>query len=518
MRYIFLLLAVCSLKNVESQPLYDDAIYIQKNVLKNIFAFGVASGDPTANSVVLWTKINWNYTTEVQVQWEIAEDTLMQQTVARGVYMAQPSTAFTVKLLVGDLKPGKHYFYRFVAKDQTSPIGRTKTAPTDAAKQLQFAVVSCNNYQHGYFNAYRLIANRADIDAVIHLGDYIYEYGVNRSGKKPQIRDHIPTYEILTLRDYRSRYAQYRLDEDLQEAHRLHPFIAIWDDHEFANNTYKNGAQNHQQNEGDWEERKQRARQVYFEWMPVTDNDSLSIIRRLNYGRLAEVYMLDGRVEGRDKQMDHPAELANADSNRTMIGNAQADWLINGLKMSTSKWKVLGNQVMFSELDMHSLSKKYARNVDAWDGYPHERDMIMDEMYAAGLKNVIVLTGDIHTSFGFDLVRKPQNKKSYNRRTGKGVIGVEIVTPSISSSNLDERIARPLAKLAGSLVKNKRFNPHLKYTNVVDHGFVLLCLTEERMVAEWIYCKTVKQPTQEQRKSKSYQTVYNQNRLTKYKP
>ena len=518
MRLLVLFFSLSLFYRAQAQPLYNSAIYLQKNVLGNMFAFGVASGDPSSNSVVLWTKLNWKYTSDVQVQWEIAEDTAMQQIVTKGVKFANMESAFTVKFKVEDLQPGKTYFYRFLAKDQYSPIGRTKTAPTNGASKLKFAVVSCNNYQHGYFNAYRLIANRCDIDAVIHLGDYIYEYGVNRTGKKPQIRDHIPEHEILTLVDYRSRYAQYRLDEDLQEAHRLHPFIAVWDDHEFANNTYKDGAQNHQAAEGEWEERKKCARQVYFEWLPIADNDSLSIIRKLNYGDLAEVFMLDGRVEGRDKQLEHPNELAQAGIDRTMIGKLQADWLVRGLVESKAKWKVMGNQVMFSELDMHKLSKKYARNLDAWDGYPSERNKLLNDMYTANLKNILVLTGDIHTSFGLDLVRHPQDKTSYNRKTGKGVIGAEIVTPSVSSSNLDERIPRGLAKLVGKLVKDKKTNPHMKYNNLVDHGYVLLQLSAKDAVATWVYCKTVKENRADMRKSKSWITKYDANHLTKYRP
>jgi alkaline phosphatase D len=174
---------------------------------------------------------------------------------------------------------------------------------------LKFGVVSCNNYQHGYFNAYGILAQQYDIDAVIHLGDYIYEYGVSNNKKKPQVRNHIPETEILSLVDYRSRYAQYRLDKDLMEAHRLHPFITEWDDHEFANNAYKDGAGNHQEDkEGAWEARKAQARKVYFEWLPIADNPEESIIRKLNYGGLAEIFMLDERAEARSKQLESPTD------------------------------------------------------------------------------------------------------------------------------------------------------------------------------------------------------------------
>lgn len=480
------------------------------------FYFGVASGDPHQTDVIIWTKV-WNETTEpVNVAWEVASDTLMQNIVAKGEATANYTSAYTVKLVVRNLQPGTIYFYRFKATGIFSPVGRTKTAPVNA-DELKFAVVSCNNYEHGYFNAYRLIANRNDIDAVVHLGDYIYEYGANKSTKHPSVRQHIPDHEILNLQDYRSRYAQYRLDKDLQEAHRLHPFITEWDDHEFANDAYKDGAKNHQPDEGDWSAREAIAKKVYFEWIPITDNTKNSVIRKMNYGNLAEVFMLDGRTEGRCKQVESPYDTLLSCTTRTMLGKEQSDWLTAGIDTSSARWKIVANQVVFSELDAHQLSKKHAINPDAWDGYPEERKEILDSFYSHNVKNIIVMTGDIHLSWAFDLVQSPKDKDRYNAKTGKGVIGAEFVVPSISSNGLGERFPRGLCKLIGSILKHKSTNPHLRYQNLVDHGYVLLDLNKERANATWFFCKTLKKRTEQYKAKDSYSTQYNQNRLLKQK-
>jgi alkaline phosphatase D len=478
------------------------------------FVFGVASGDPTQSSVVLWTKILKDDFSPVEIKFAIALDTMLTHVVQRGEVILDSGSAFTFKKKIEALSAGTTYFYQFKMGNYLSPIGRTKTAPTQA-DSLKFAVVSCNNYEHGFFNAYRLIANRSDIDAVVHLGDYIYEYSREKMGRKKAVRQHIPAHEIYELRDYRSRYAQYRLDTDLQEAHRLYPFIAVWDDHEFANNTYKNGAGNHQADEGDWEVRKGIAKKVYFEWLPITDNATNSITRAISYGNLATLYMMDERTEERSKQLVDPYDPNLYDTSRYMIGPQQAEWLIEGMKKSTATWKVIANQVMFSEIDAHQMSKKHAKFLDTWDGYPAERKMIMDSFYANGMKNIVVVTGDIHTSWALDLVADPQNKNSYNAESGKGVIGVEFVTPSVSSKNLDELTTRPIANFLGSILMHKSTNPHLRFINTVDHGFLVLSLTNEKAIGEWVFCETVRKKTTETRPVVRWGTKVNENKLEK---
>ena len=482
------------------------------------FYFGVASGDPQQTQVVLWTKIFPETHQRMTVKWEVATDTLMQNIVANGSAETDSFSAYTVKVVVSDLLPHQHYFYRFHTQGTYSPIGRTKTAPDKEIAALKFAVVSCNNYQHGFFNAYGIVAAQYDIDAVIHLGDYIYEYGVSRNKKKPQVRNHIPETEILSLMDYRSRYAQYRLDKNLMEAHRLHPFITEWDDHEFANNAYKDGAGNHQESEeGSWEDRKARAKKVYFEWLPIADNPEESIIRKMNYGGLAEIFMLDERAEARSKQLESPADTNLYNKDRAMLGKSQAAWLTQGIMHSTAKWKVISNQVIFSELDAHKLSKKHARLMDSWDGYPVERKEMMDSFYSNNVKNIIVITGDIHTSWAFDLVQHPQDKTIYNPKTGKGVIGAEFVTPSLSSHNLDERVSKGFARIIASFLRGRKTNPHLRFNDLTSHGFILLDLNAERAKATWFFCETVKRPSLHYATKNSWSTKFNQNKLVRDK-
>jgi alkaline phosphatase D len=511
MKFGALLTAVVLHFTISAQSLFDKEIISLLLPAQKPFYFGVASGDPQQHQVVIWTKVWSEDTAAVPVQWEISTDTFLQNIVAKGEVNAVAASAFTVKVLVQQLQPNTTYFYRFSSGGFFSPVGRTRTTPVEA-DSLRFAVVSCSHYEAGFFNAYGLLAQRHDLNAVIHLGDYIYE-GSYANSKKPGVRQHIPAREILSLQDYRSRYAQYRLDKDLQEAHRLHPFITIWDDHEFANNCYKDGAGNHQPEEGDWEERKERARKVYFEWLPVTDNEKESIIRKITYGNLADIFMLDGRTEGRYKQCSTPQDEQLADTSRTMLGKAQSNWLIQGVKSSTARWKIISNQVIFSEVDAHKLSKKYAINTDAWDGYPFERKAILDSFYAQGIKNIIIITGDIHTSWAFDLVQNPRNKDFYNAKTGKGVIGAEFVTPSVTSANLSSKLPRGLANMVAALLKKKATNPHLRFLNVVDHGYLLLDLNSEQTKATWFFCKTVLKKTYKVSAKNSWITHYNNNRL-----
>lgn len=514
----FLFTVLCSkLFLVQAQPLFHTEIDALFDSVLKPFYFNVASGDPRSSSVILWTKV-WNENhIPTTVEWEIATDSSMQYILQTGSVKTDSSSAYTVKVQVSSLQPNTTHYYRFRCNNRYSPIGRTKTAPVAEVDSLQFAVVSCSNYEGGYFNAYRLIAERNDLDAVIHLGDYIYEYSRDTYGDKKAKRRHIPQSEIVSLADYRSRYAQYRLDSDLQELHRLHPMIAIWDDHEFANNTYKDGASNHQPDEGDWETRKAAARKAYFEWLPVTDNPQEEIIRSISYGELAELFMLDGRIEGRSKQLDDYKNPALLSSDRTMLGSSQEQWLTSGILASTARWKLIANQVMFSEFDLHRLSKKYARVMDIWDGYPAERKRIMDFFYQNNLKNILILTGDIHTSWAFDLVQNPQDKTKYNRKTGMGVIGAEFITPSITSSGLAERVnSKAIAKMVGSLVKNSD-NPHLVYNDVVHHGYMILHLTPEKATSSWVFCKTIRKKTDKHFSRTSWSTQWGNNRLVKEK-
>ena len=458
------------------------------------FCVGVASGDPQPDKVVIWTKVFTEKTDKQDVSWQIAADTSMHDIVQSGVLTTDASSAFTVKVDIQHLKPGTTYFYRFRHQDRFSAIGRTKTAPDGAPSLLRFAIVSCADYQAGYYNAFGDIARRNDIDAVVHLGDYIYEYGSWRRGRKRmlknQYRHHIPDKTCTTLKDYRTRYAQYHTDPQLQEAHRLHPFIVIWDDHEVANNSNVSGTEGNPSGGEAWEKRKADGRQAYFEWLPIRENPERSIIRSFAYGSLAEMWMLDGRLEGRSPQARGKEDPALPSPDRHMLGESQTEWLLNGIKKSPARWKIIGNQVIFSPLnDSKVFDRRPAIAMDRWDGYPAERQHIFDFFYQNDLKNIVVITGDVHTSWAFELTGDPSNPAVYDSKTGKSVIGAEFVSPSVTSFNFDEVVPKVIVAEAQRRFKKKKNNPHLRYLNLSKHGYMTLTLTPERAQADWFFIK-----------------------------
>jgi len=293
----------------------------------SLFTHGVASGDPLEDGFVIWTRVTpADLGSTVEVFYEVALDPDFVDRVEAGTTMTGAAVDFTAKLDVRGLVWGRDYYYRFSAQGRTSMVGRARCAPKGGeAKALRFAVTSCASYGHGYFHAYRRIAEREDLDAVLHLGDYIYEYGTGEYGS---VREYEPAHEIVTLADYRMRFAQYRRDPDLQALHQQHPVIPIWDDHESANDSYEDGAENHQlDTEGTWTARKQAARQAYFEWMPIRDPGMQRIYRTLRYGNLADIVLLDTRLEGRDLQFGSTSELPGEAASRSLLGAEQEAWL-----------------------------------------------------------------------------------------------------------------------------------------------------------------------------------------------
>jgi alkaline phosphatase D len=477
-----------------AQTLYYPELSTLLDPAQTPFCFGVASGDPYTNSVVIWTKIISESVEKESVHWEVATDTSMQRVVQSGVISTDRSSAFTVKADVQNLEPGMTYFYRFQHKDRYSPIGRTKTAPAGNPSRLSFAVVSCADYQAGYFNAFGDIARRNDLDAVVHLGDYIYEYGPWRQGRKrmlkKQYRHHIPDKTCTTLQDYRTRYGQYRTDRQLQEAHRLHPFIVIWDDHEVANNSNVSGTDGNPAGGEAWEQRKAEGRQAYFEWLPIRENPDRSIIRSFSYGNLADMWMLDGRLEGRSPQARGKEDPAWQSPNRHMLGETQTDWLLKGIKNSTARWKIIGNQVIFSPLnDSKVFDRRPSIAMDRWDGYPAERQHIFDFFSQHQLKNIVVITGDVHTSWAFELTGNPSDPNAYDPKTGKGVMGAEFVSPSVTSFNFDEVVPKIIVAEAKRRFKKHKNNPHLRYLDLTHHGYMTLTLTPGRAQADWFFIK-----------------------------
>lgn len=515
-RFISILLSLLVIiSNLSAQSIFHQDIINLAKAEETEFPFGVASGDPTPNSILLWTKVlSMTLDDSVMVGWQIATDALLKNVIANGAVSANPNSAYTVQVDVNELQPSTTYFYCFYTENDTSVIGRTKTASLDG-EALKFAVASCSNYQYGYFMAYAHMAQQNDLDAVLFLGDYIYEYGPRADGN----RTHIPPREIISLEDYRSRYAQYRLDSNLREVHRLHPFITIWDDHEIANNSYAGGAGNHQNEEGDWETRKANALQAFYEWIPVRRKSTESgLFRSLSYGNMAELFMIDGRVEGRSEPVLDYNDPLRYDTIRTMLGAAQRNWLLQRISNSKAKWRVLVNDVMFAPMDLGKFAGDRRFNMDAWDGYEGDRNRIFDVLEKDTLRNLIVVTGDIHTAWAIELTRNPGNRDVYQRRTGKGVWGAEFVVPSISSPNLDEAFNGTVADLAVPYIKGLKRNKHLRYLNSKDHGYFILELNEEEAKASWIYVKDIQKPELKIKRKRAWAFPYNGKHLKKTGP
>lgn len=444
------------------------------------FYHGIASGDPLPNKVIIWTRVTPDSTQinqSVIVNWKMATDTGMTNVVQTGVLLTDSSADFTVKVDVGGLNPNTFYYYEFQTGNFLSPRGRTKTAPTGATvDSLRFALVSCANFEAGYFNVYGSLLQRADFDAVLALGDYIYEY--NTGGYSPNAtvnRQWSPANEILSIADYRMRYSSYKLDNDLQKLHQQFPFIIVYDDHEFANDAWMNGAENHQPTEGLWSIRKAMAQKAFFEWLPirqVSTTNPYQIYRTIKYGNLLELIMLDTRIQGRDLQAGTTGATVTANS-RNLLGTTQYTWLTNKLDSSSAKWKVLGQQVMMAPLKVFGV----AFNGDQWDGYPAERDRVYNYVLNHNISNMVVITGDIHSSWANDLPTA-----TYNSSTGAGSAGVEFVTPSVTSPGISIPLGAPAIQAA---------NSHIKYCDLSSHGYVIMDINKNRTQADWFNVSTI---------------------------
>jgi alkaline phosphatase D len=494
-----------------------------------VFAHGVASGDPLQDRVILWTRVTpGRWEDEVQVRWRVASDPRMRREVCKGSFTTDIRRDFTVKVDVEDLEPGRTYYYRFESRGARSPVGRTKTLPRGRVDAARIAFASCSNFPFGYFNAYARIAERADLDLVLHLGDYIYEYERANAYRNPRIlgqRDSIPENEIVTLTDYRQRHAQYKGDMDLQEAHRQHPFVCVWDDHEITNDAWRDGAENHdpQAGEGEWSVRKRAAIRAYNEWMPIRSAGlaDAEIFRSFRFGNLADLMMLDTRIHGRDLQAAFKGGVAEIaandptinDANRTLLGFDQEQWLYTRLSASKqrgSTWRLIGQQVMMAQ-----LSQTFGRsflNPDQWDGYLPARERLYAHLRDNYIDNVVVMTGDIHSSWGHDLVSNPWAPGSYDPATGRGVLGVEFVTPAVSSPGpLGENPpAALLAQLYGGF---PILAPHTRYVEFVQRGYTLLDIDHERVQGEFWHVDTIDQRTGNQVLGRALVDVAGQNGL-----
>ncbi|MFF2408639.1 alkaline phosphatase D family protein [Streptomyces sp. NPDC058092] len=467
------------------------------------FLHGVASGDPLPDGILLWTRVTpapdavpgSGRGADTAVRWEVAEDKEFARVVARGTTVARAASDHTVKADVRGLSPATVYWFRFSAGDGTgvfSPTGRTRTAPAAGAATpgVRFGVVSCANWEAGFFSPYRHLAARADLDAVLHLGDYIYEYA---SGSYPAakyvVRPHEPRHEILTLADYRTRHGNYKTDTDLQTLHATHPVIAIWDDHEFANDAWSGGAENHTPDtEGSWAERAAGAKQAYFEWMPVRASTEGTVYRRLRFGSLADLHLLDLRTFR--SQQSTIGNGAVDDPDRTITGRAQLDWLKSGLAGSDATWKLVGTSVMISPVAFGSVpahllgplagllglpTEGLAVNVDQWDGYTDDRKELIAHLRDRSITNTVFLTGDIHMAWANDV---PVKAATYPLSASAAT---EFVVTSVTSDNLDDllHVAPQTVSLVASAAV-KAANRHVKWVDMDSHGYGVLDVTAER--------------------------------------
>lgn len=496
------LLAACSKK--EKAPFVEATTHLYDATLKP-FYHGVASGDPLTDRVIIWTRVTPpDSAVSILVKWEIAEDPTFATLVQTDLVATTPARDYTVNVDVQELKPGTTYYYRFGALDALSPIGRTRTLPTTSPDSVKLAVVSCSNWEFGYFNAYDRIAEK-EVDAVLHLGDYIYEYEPGRYGDTTIGRTHVPAKEIVSLSDYRTRYAQYRLDQGLRNMTARHPLVAIWDDHEVANNSYVTGAQNHQPEEGDYAQRKAAARQAYYEWLPIREGKHY---RAFAYGGLANVMMLDERLEGRTRQPDSEQDSAYQSAGQSMLGAAQLQWLENELQKPAT-WKIIGNQVIFSDVQLAAVYPSMPKNLDAWDGYPREKARIKNLIVDKKISDVVFLAGDTHSAWAIEAATDVANR--YNAQTSAGAFAVEFGTTSVSSGNSDERTPADTVRLMEAALLTS--NPHIKYVNARDHGYLLVTFTPQQLRADYFMVNTLRQIDAGERLDRSYSVARGTPRL-----
>ncbi len=453
------------------------------------FTLGVASGDPLPGSVVLWTRLapvpyqpDGGLPAErVTVDWELAYDEGFTRIARRGTATAHPEFHHTVHVEIDQLDADRVYHYRFRTGTWISETGRTRTAPpaTGETGSLTFAAVSCQAYADGYYTPYRHLAED-DVDLVFHLGDYLYEYPVNSAGGYRNYTDRtLPALfnrETTTLEDYRLRYALFKTDPDLRAAHAAHPFVVTWDDHETENNYADDTPENSVPPE-EFLLRRAAAYRAYWENQPLrgpqrpTGSD-MRLYRRLHWGRLAQFDVLDTRQYRSNQAYGDGSQIPGPeidDPERTLTGTTQERWLLDGWRDSTARWNVVPQQVTFSQrkFDLTSPSRV---SMDAWDGYRASRRRVLDGAKAAGIENLMVLTGDVHVGYGFDIKDDFDDPAS-------ATLGTEIVATSIASGR--DGIEKP-----ANWDTYMRANPHLKFYDG-RRGYVTVALGERQARADF---------------------------------
>lgn len=504
-----------------------------------VFAHGVASGDPYETSVLLWTRVQSEREVHT-VRWQVAEDADFGAVVAQGRVETGRARDHTVKVVAEGLRPGADYWYRFVAETgETSPVGRTRTLPpAGSTEAVVLAVASCSLHPNGLFNAYDAIAALETVHAVVHLGDYIYEYGAGEAdygmvnGRRLN-RIPEPPREIVSLADYRARHAQYKSDPDLQAAHARAPWIVVYDDHEVTNDGYLGGAENHQAEEGDWATRKAAALKAYFEWMPIREPEAgrsleAATYRSFRFGRAASLHMLETRLMARSRQLDYAVDFYRLgpdgqpvpdrdgffaklnDPERRLLGDDQLDWIERDTRAAAedgAAWQVLGNQIVMARVDgpdfadrvpagtlnalLASLPPERATsirqmlalfgqqvplNLDAWDGYPAERERLYAALKRAGARP-LVLAGDSHTFW----VNRLADASGAD-------MGVEFGATAVTSPSPADSLGLPIG-FANQAVDET--NDQVRFVDFGPRGFLKLTLTPELARGELVAVSTI---------------------------
>ncbi|MEO6410612.1 MAG: alkaline phosphatase D family protein [Burkholderiaceae bacterium] len=482
------------------------------------FGHGVASGDPLADRVILWTRVTQESGVAVDVDWELASDPLFTALVASGTVTTSAARDYTVKVDAGGLQPATVYHYRFRFRTELSPVGRTRTLPTGSVAQARIAVSCCAAYPVGQFHVYADVARRGDLDAMVLLGDYLYESDLSRGlefASRLLGRNWEPDRELITLQDYRERHGFYRGDIDLKAMHAAMPVIAVWDDHDLINGIWRDGASAHDPSKGSFSARRAAAMQAFQEWLPIRVPDPAApqkIYRRFDFGSLATLHILDARTLGRDEQASRADDLsgATAIATRQMLGAEQQAWLEAGLQASRATWQVLGSQVWMGRMQLpvsvlddfsedaiasflsaqstpdaqRTVAQRALANQpratyknDTWDGYPAAREAVLGAARRND-RNLVVLAGDSHNGWASDL------------KDANGVaVGVEFATPSVTSAGLElefPRIGRQF--LADAFVQ---MVPDLRYAQTSDRGYLVLTLTPAQSRCDFVFVDSV---------------------------
>ncbi|MET7512744.1 alkaline phosphatase D family protein [Streptomyces sp. NPDC005480] len=471
-----------------------------RKITADPFTLGVASGDPLPGSVLLWTRLAPSpYEADsglpaqrIAVEWELAHDERFRRVVRRGTATAHPEFHHSVHVEVDHLAPGSVYYYRFRTGTWVSGTGRTRTAPSAHARTsaLTLAAVSCQAYHDGYFTAYKHLAADASVDVVFHLGDYLYEYAVNSAGGVRAYTggDALPAHfnrETVTLEDYRLRYALYKSDPDLRAAHAAHPFVVTWDDHETENN-YADDIDEQDGPPAEFLLRRASAYRAYWENQPLRrpqlpQGPDAQMYRRLIWGKLAQFDILDTRQYRSNQAYGDGSHVPGPESDdpaRTITGATQERWLIDGWRRSDALWNVVPQQVTFSQrkLDLNAAAKV---SMDAWDGYRASRRRVLAGARAARVDNLMVLTGDVHVGYAFDI------KDNFDDPSSK-TLGTEIVATSVSSG-------KDGADKPANWGTYTQANPHLKFYNG-RRGYVTVALGEHEARADFKTVSAVTTP------------------------